>query len=106
MSKRVADVLGEQSKYILNRGLETDFYVQWVVRRLSMSPCRRAELEQLLLGKLPDVLTGEQKRNKVKNLLAAMSRGGLITTDGKRGPTAIWRVLPAGLDRLPVQSKT
>ena len=104
ISARVADALGQQAQYLLDKGFEKDFYLIWVLRRLRMGDCKRAELERLLLSKLPEVLSAEQKRNKVKNLLAEMSRKALITADGKRGPGAVWRLLPAGLDRLAAEA--
>lgn len=104
VSARVADALGQQAQYLLDKGFEKDFYLMWVLKRLRMGDCKRAELERLLLGKLPEVLSADQKRNKVKNLLAEMSRKALITADGKRGPGAVWRLLPAGLDRLAAEA--
>ena len=104
VSARVADALGQQAQYLLDKGFEKDFYLMWVLKRLRMGDCKRAELERLLLGKLPEVLSAEQKRNKVKNLLAEMSRKALITANGKRGPGAVWRLLPAGLDRLAAEA--
>ena len=104
VSARVADALGQQAQYVLDKGFEKDFYLMWVLKRVRMGDCRRAELERLLLGKLPEVLSADQKRNKVKNLLAEMSRKALITADGKRGPGAVWRLLQAGLDRLAVEA--
>lgn len=106
VSARVADALGQQAQYLLDKGFEKDFYLMWVLKRLRMGNCKRAELERLLLGKLPELLSAEQKRNKVKNLLAEMSRKKLITADGKRGPGAVWRLLPAGLDRLATETST
>ena len=100
VSARVADALGDQARYVLDKGFEKDFYLMWVLKRLHMGDCKRSDLERVLLGKLPDVLSEAQKRNKVKNLLAGMSRRLLITADGKRGPGAVWRLLPVGLDKL------
>lgn len=100
VSAQVADVLGAQAQYLLDKGFTKDFYLMWVLKRLRMGDCKRAELERLLLGKLSELLSADQKRNKVKNLLAEMSRKALITADGKRGSGAVWRVLPAGLDKL------
>ncbi|MBL8302791.1 MAG: putative DNA binding domain-containing protein [Ideonella sp.] len=105
VSARVADALGEQAQYLLDRGFEKDFYLMWVLKRLRMGDCKRSDLERLLLSKLPDVLSAQQKRNKVKNLLAEMSRKALITADGKRGQGAVWRLLPAGLDRLVAEAR-
>ena len=106
VSAQVADALGEQTQYILDKGFEKDFYLSWVLRRLQAGACKRAELERLLLGKLPEVLSADQKKNKVKNLLAEMSRKALITADRKRGPGAVWRLLPAGLDKLGSEGET
>jgi ATP-dependent DNA helicase RecG len=105
VSAQVAKVLGDQAQYILDKGFEKDFYAMWVLKRLRMEPCKRADLERVLLSKLPEILDTEQKKNKVKNLLAGMSRSLLITADGKRGPTAVWRLLPAGLDKLTSEGK-
>ena len=44
----------------------------------------RQDIDTLLLDKLSDVLSENQKRIKVKNLLAAMSRDGLIRNTGSR----------------------
>jgi ATP-dependent DNA helicase RecG len=103
VSAQIANVLGDQAQYILDKGFERDFYLMWVLKRLRTEPCKRADLERVLLSKLPEILDAEQKRNKVKNLLAGMSRHLLITADGKRGPTAVWRLLPAGLDKLATE---
>lgn len=106
VSAQIANVLGDQAQYILDKGFEQDFYLMWVLKRLRTEPCKRADLERVLLSKLPEILDAEQKRNKVKNLLAGMSRHLLITADGKRGPTAVWRLLPAGLDKLATEGKS
>lgn len=106
VSAQVAKAMGDQAQYILDKGFEENFYLMWVLKRLHMGPCKRADLERVLLSKLPEVLSAEQKRNKVKNLLASMSRHLLITADGKRGPTAVWRLLPAGLDKLAKEGAT
>ena len=54
-----------------------------------------AELRTLLLDKLPDSLTAEQKLVKVKNLLAALRSTGLegvkIVVTGK-GPQSRWEI--------------
>jgi len=69
-----------------------------------MNPGELTLLLDRLLAAGDEVLSAEQKRNKVKNLLAEMSRKALITANGKRGPGAVWRLLPAGLDRLAAEA--
>ena len=49
---------------------------------------KRADIDQLLLDKLPDVLDDSQKRNKVKNLLQALRSEGFIGVEGR-----VWRMI-------------
>lgn len=49
----------------------------------------RADLDALLLPKLPDVLDAKQKANKVKNLLQSMRKAGLVHPRGPRS-AAVW----------------
>jgi ATP-dependent DNA helicase RecG len=48
------------------------------------APVDRREVDQLLLPKLPDRLTQEQKRRKVHNLLQELRRTGKIENLGSR----------------------
>jgi ATP-dependent DNA helicase RecG len=48
---------------------------------------RRADIDRLLLDKLPDVLDERQKANKVRNLLQALKNQGDIVVEGK-----VWRM--------------
>jgi hypothetical protein len=47
----------------------------------------------VMRAKLPDVMSDAQKRNRVKNLLADLSRRNLIAP-GRKGPGARWRLVP------------
>lgn len=47
-------------------------------------PVGRAEIDRLLLDKLPEVLEERQKKNKVHNLLSELARKGLIVNRGSR----------------------
>lgn len=94
VSARVAQVMGEQAQHTLNKGLDSAYYRELVLQHLrNFTACKRDELENVLLAKLPDVLTEVQKRNRVKNLLADLSRRKLIEPD-RKGPGARWRLMP------------
>lgn len=85
ISAKMADVSGQKARYIHNRGFDDQFYRGLVLEYLDKyGRATRAELDELLLSKLPDVLSSEQKAHKVKNLLQAMRRGGLVHTRGPR----------------------
>lgn len=86
----VAEATDEKAKYIRNRAFDDAHYKQMVVEYLKQfGKATRQDVEDLLLSKLSDVLDEEQKRNKVKNLLGSMSRGGTIRSI-RSGPTSYW----------------
>lgn len=90
ISAKVADAVGQKARYIHNRGLDDGHYQELVIRYLrKYGRASRADLDALLLGKLPDVLTDAQKANKVKNLLQSMRKGGLVAPRGPRS-IAMW----------------
>ena len=74
--------------------LDSAYYRELVLQHLrNFTACKREELEAVLRAKLPDVLSGAQKRNRVKNLLADLSRQNLIAPE-RKGPGARWRLVP------------
>lgn len=100
ISAKVADWAGQKAGYIRNRGLDDGYYQKLVVEFLGKyQRANRKDLDELLLPKLPDILDGEQKANKIKNLLQAMRRQQLIHPEGSRS-AAVWKLgasQPSGL---------
>lgn len=95
ISAKVADALGQKAKYIHQRGLDDKYYQRLVLDYLQQyGQATRTDLDALLLRKLPDVLSAEQKANKVKNLMQGMKRAGLIQPHGPRS-VAVWRLCTA-----------
>ena len=69
-------------------GFDDDFYKKTICDYLKkFDSAKRAELEQLLLDKLPDILDEQQKSNKVKNLLQSLRKADIIRIEGK-----LWRI--------------
>jgi ATP-dependent DNA helicase RecG len=92
ISAKVADAVGQKAKYIHNRGLGDKHYQQLVLDYLKKyGQATRSDLDDLLLAKLPDVLVGQQRANKVKNLVQGMRRAQLIELRGKR-PKLFWHL--------------
>ena len=92
ISAKMADAVGQKAKYIHNRGLDDAFYQQLVLDYLKKyGQATRADLDALLLAKLPDVLQDQQRANKVKNLLQGMRRARLIELRGTR-PHLSWHL--------------
>jgi ATP-dependent DNA helicase RecG len=106
ISAKVADAVGQKARYIHNRGLDDAYYRRLVTDYLQRyAQATRADLDALLLAKLPDVLTAAQKANKVKNLLQAMRRAGEVHPRGPRS-AATWHLGPEGTAEVPCPSST
>lgn len=90
ISSKVADAVGQKARYIHNRGFDDKYYQKLVLDYLhEYGKATRSELDELLLTKLPNVLTPEQKANKVRNLLQSMRREGSMQPVGPRA-SAVW----------------
>ncbi len=88
ISARIAKRSGEKAKYIHNRGLGDQHYKQMICDYLeNFGATKKADLDALLLDKLPDILDEKQKSNKIKNWLQALKHKGLIELNGK-----FWRI--------------
>jgi ATP-dependent DNA helicase RecG len=85
ISGRVAAAVGEKARHIRDQGLDQQYYLDLICKLIrEHGPVDRREIDELLAGKLPEVLTGTQRRHKVHNLLSRLSRQGLIVNDGSR----------------------
>lgn len=74
ISAKVADLVGQQAAYIRNRGSDKTHYKQLIVDLIrTFGPATRQQINELLLPKLPEVLSERQKLNKISNLLAEMA---------------------------------
>jgi ATP-dependent DNA helicase RecG len=92
VSAAVAGVTAGKVDYIHTRAQDDEFYAKLLTDYLSkFGQATRAEINQLLLGKLSVVLTAEQKEDKVGNLLTKLRRRGLIRNTGSRG-SPVWRL--------------
>ena len=92
VSAKVADWTEQKANYIRNKGFDDDYYRKLVTDFLEKyGKATRREFDELLLPKLPDILDGAQKGHRVRNLLQAMRRDGLIYREGPRA-TAVWRL--------------
>jgi len=74
ISAKVADLVGQQAAYIRNRGSDKAHYKQLILDLIhTFGPATRQQINELLLSKLPEVLSEPQKLNKISNLLTEMA---------------------------------
>jgi ATP-dependent DNA helicase RecG len=80
----VAAVAGQKAQHIRNRGFDSQYYRDMIVAMVrEHQPVSREDIDKLLLDKLPEVLTQEQKLTKIHNLLSSQS-GKTIQNAGSR----------------------
>lgn len=83
VSATVAAATASKAAYIRTRAQDDEFYAKLLTDYLEkFDEASRAEVNKLLLGKLSDALTDQQKYNKVSNLLGKLRRRGTIENVG------------------------
>lgn len=99
ISAQLADATKAQNQYVLNKAFDDDYYKRMLINRLKLGPTSGAELRQLVIDKLPAVLSAKEKEAKVKNLRTALRLRGLEGTyievepmGPPRGLGALWRI--------------
>ena len=100
VSATLAKSTGDEVQYVRNKGLEDARCLEFILRLVNAKStgATRTEIDDLIVPLLPAVLTPEQRKNKVHNLIQRLSREGRIRNNGSRGLSAVW--LP-GFDKSP-----
>jgi ATP-dependent DNA helicase RecG len=93
IAARVASVIGYEAKHIRNKGLDKQYYIILILELINThQPVDREKIDELLMDKLPEVLSIKQKKTKIHNLLYEMSGPlGLIKNFGTRKQSK-WRL--------------
>ncbi|MDP3922876.1 MAG: putative DNA binding domain-containing protein [Hydrogenophaga sp.] len=80
----VSAAMGDKARHIRNRGFDNRYYRDLIVDLVrEHQPVSREDIDKLLLDKLPEVLSTQQKASKVHNLLTSLS-GKRIQNVGTR----------------------
>ena len=89
ISKRIASSTGQEVEYSLAKGFDDAFLKQMIVDHVrSFGQASRSDLERLLIAKMPDSFSYEQRQNKVKNLLQDLRQTSVIQATEDR----LWRL--------------
>jgi ATP-dependent DNA helicase RecG len=86
VSSHIAAATGEKARYIKYRAFEDKHYKDMIITFIrNYNSASRKDVDELLLKHLSDALDEKQKRNKIGNLLYAMSkRDNIIKNIGSR----------------------
>ncbi len=92
ISSKVAAATDEQAKHIRLRGFNKKYYLDMIVELIQThEPVSRKKIDDLLMNILPGILTENQKKNKIHNLLRELARNEIIVNSGSRRSSA-WRI--------------
>jgi ATP-dependent DNA helicase RecG len=85
VASAVARAAGEAGRHIRERGFDKRYYLDLILALVrEHQPVDRKDVDQLLLSKLPDRLSQQQKLRKIHNLLQELRRSRLIDNRGSR----------------------
>ena len=104
VASKIAAITGDKAQYIRNRAFDTQHYKQMILDFIrEFASATRKDIDDLLQGKLSDVLTPEQQAVRIKNLLAIMAqRDKSITNSGsKKMPRWVARNKDTDLTKYP-----
>ncbi|KKT71454.1 MAG: transcriptional regulator [Candidatus Moranbacteria bacterium GW2011_GWF1_44_4] len=75
ISSMVASRTGEKSEYIKMRGFKDDHYKKMILEYLEKyKTASKNDIEKLIVDILPRILDEQQKKNKIRNIVYAMSK--------------------------------
>ncbi|HET8803680.1 MAG TPA: transcriptional regulator, partial [Aequorivita sp.] len=75
ISSNVANVTGEKSEYIKQRGFRDEHYKKMIIGFIEKyGSASKKDIDKLILDILPKVLDEKQKSNKIRNMIYAMSK--------------------------------
>jgi ATP-dependent DNA helicase RecG len=85
ISTKIAAATDQKAKHILTRGLNRQYYKDLILELIHRhGPVSREEINRLLMGKLPEILTQEQKDRLIHNLLTDLRMRRIIKNVGSR----------------------
>ena len=82
LSASISEVIGEKTQYVKNKAFDDQYYKDLILKYLERyGKAKKKDVRELLWDKLPEIMEDKQKEAKVRNLLSALRRKNLITTD-------------------------
>lgn len=91
LSASAAKSIDESTTYIKNKGFDDKYYKDLIVEYLKQyKKAKKKDIRELLWDKLPDVLSDIQKENKIRNMLTALRKQGIIDTDSENQQKSSW----------------
>lgn len=88
VSGKIAKLTGAKAQYIRNRSQKDDYYMQKILEYIDeYGGASFAELRDLLVDMMPEILDDNQKVNKIHNLMTKLRKQGTIAAVSKGNGT-------------------
>lgn len=85
VAARVAKATGHAARHIREKGLDRDYYLNLILRLVEEhGPVTRQDIDRLLMDKLPEILSEEQKKHRIHHMLTRLVRDKRISNTGSR----------------------
>ena len=91
LSASAAKSIDEGTTYIKNKGFDDKYYRDLIVEYLKKyNKAKKKDIRELLWDKLPDALNDVRKENKIRNMLSALKKQGIINADSENQQKSNW----------------
>ena len=92
ISSDVAKKTNQETDYMKLKGIDDAYCKKMILDYIKQfGRAKRIQLENMLLEKLPDILTEDQKKNKIKNILQVLKKNKIIQIN--KSSTSCERIL-------------
>lgn len=92
ISLKIAELTNQKAGYIRNRGFKDEYYKKMILEYLEKyERATKEDIDKLILDILPDILDIQQRANKVRNLLYAMSKKEQVIVNQGTNRNPIWK---------------
>jgi ATP-dependent DNA helicase RecG len=83
ISVKIAKATGQKAAYSRNKGFSKKYYHDLILKAIGEhNSLSRKDIDDLIWDKLPDIYNDKQKKTKINNLIAELSRKGRIRNEG------------------------
>jgi ATP-dependent DNA helicase RecG len=85
ISAHVAKITGDEVRHIRDKGFEKQWYLGLIINLIKEhGPVSRDKIDELIMPKLPEMLTEKQRKSRVHNFLGELTKKGIIRNEGSR----------------------
>lgn len=96
VSAQIAQETGQKAMYSKVKGFDKQYYLDLIIKAIrEHQSLTRVDIDELLLGKLPENYSVMQKKNKINNLISELRSDGVIVNQGTlKKPVWVLLIIP------------